>query len=247
MCKLPALLTRLLAGLACLLICSCFDIREEVWISADGSGRAELTYVVPASAVKIAGGSEELEAKIRTAIARQQQLRLDDLEVSGEGDRITVRVALSTDSVMSLRKLDDDGGMDNVPSAAIDLAGKFKVRMRGLDVDFTRTVRVREALGLASLMIGREERQSRRIESIVHLPVPARESNATVVADGGKTLEWRSTLDDALKGPLVTSFKARLPVPKVVWFAAALIVIAVAGLIWRIRVGRRNRKLAEQG
>ena len=246
MCKLPAILIRLLAGLACLLACSCFDIREEVWISADGSGRAELTYVVPASAVKLAGGNEELEGKIRTAIARQHQLRLDGLQVSGEGDRVTVQVALSTDSVMSLRKLDDEGSMDDVPSAAVDLAGKFHVRMRGLDIDFTRTVRVKEALGLASLMIGREERRSRRIESILHLPVPVRESNATVIADGGKTLEWRSTLDDALKGPLVTRFKARMPVPKTVWFATALVVIAVAGLIWRIRIGKKNRKMAEQ-
>ena len=39
--KAAAIFRRILAGLACLLLTGCFEIREEFWIHRDGSGKAE--------------------------------------------------------------------------------------------------------------------------------------------------------------------------------------------------------------
>ncbi len=235
MCKLPAKLMRILAGTACLFLAACFDISEEVWIGADGSGRARLAYSFPASAARLAGGNSALETKIREMIAKQPELRLEDLRIRTAGERATVEATISTDSVYSLRSPDKKDGERPMPAAAADLAGKFDVQVEGWNVDFSRTIRVREALGLATLALGKEEREKRRLSYIIHLPTAAIESNADTVANGGKTLMWESTLGEALGRPLVTRFKARMPVPKKVWFAAGLTAAAVTGLLLRLR------------
>lgn len=242
MCKLPAIFLRLLAGMACLLACACFEIKEEVWIESDGSGRAVLSYEVPGSAVTMAGGSDALAAKIREAIGNQPKLKLESVNVKAEGERIKVEVRISTDSVLSLRDLDDSEGFTTMPAAAVDLAGKFDVHRRGFDIDFARTIRVREALGLASYTIRDADRQNRRLIYIFHLPTPASESNATEILNGGKTLVWDSSLGDALRQPVVTHFKARIPIPRTVWFAAGLAGLALIGLLLRLRVSRRRRR-----
>ncbi len=239
MCKLPAKMMRILAVACSLLLAGCFDIREEVWISADGSGRARLAYSFPASAARMAGGEATLETKIRELVARQPELRLDGLEVRTEGDRATVEAEISTDSVFSLRNLKKGEEDRDMPAAAADLAGDFDVQMRGWNVDFSRTIRVREALGLASLAVGKDERAKRRLRYIVHLPEAAIESNADTISNGGRTLAWDSTLGDALGRPLVTRFKARMPVPPALWFAAGLVVLALTVLLLRLR--RRAR------
>jgi len=245
MCKLPAIILRLLAGIACLLACSCFDIREEVWIEHDGSGRAVLSYLIPTSAAALVGGNDVLKEKIREAIVAQPKLRLDDVSVLDEGDRTKVEVKISTDSVLSLRHLDESESFNSMPAAAVDLAGKFDVHLRGLNVDFSRTVRVREALGLATLAIRGNDRQNRRITYIFHLPTPSLESNATSVQDGGKTLVWDSTLGEALQKPLVTRFKARMPIPRMAWFATGLVGIVLIGLLLRLRASRRRKRAGE--
>ena len=73
----------------------------------------------------------------------------------------------------------------------------------------------------------------------MHLPEAAIESNADTISNGGRTLAWDSTLGDALGRPLVTRFKARMPVPPALWFAAGLVVLALTVLLLRLR--RRAR------
>jgi hypothetical protein len=229
-----ALLMRLLAGLSCLLLAACFDIREEVWIERNGAGRAELTYTLPESALLLTGGAAGLEKKVRELVAGQPPLTLDGVAVTVTDGQATVNVRLSTESMLSLLDLQKSDGFQELPQASAEIAGHFDVRLRGLDIDFARTVRVREALGLASLAIGAEDREARRLSYTVHLPKAAKEHNATAVADGGKTLVWESTLGDALEKPVITRFRATMPVPLWVWVAAAFLAGGIAVLLIRL-------------
>lgn len=241
--KSHAIFARLAAGLACLLLSACFDIREELWIHRDGSGRAELAYTIPASALRIGGGSAGMEEKIRELVASQPELRLDSLRVSAHGEEeAKIEVALSTDSMLALLDLRKSEAFGELPAAAGEIVGSIDVRLRGLDLDFTRSIRVREALGLAALAIRGEDRRGRRLEYRVHLPAPARESNATRTADGGKTLVWSASLGEALAKPLVTHFRTRLPIPWFVHLAGALVLAGSAALVLRLRRKRRQRR-----
>jgi hypothetical protein len=144
--------------------------------------------------------------------------------------------------MLSLLELRNSDEFEKLPSAASNIAGDLVVQLKGLDIDFTRTVKVREALGLASLAIGADDRRNRSLEYIIHLPRAAKESNAASTADGGKTLVWKSSLGDAMKGPLVTHFRAALPIPWYAHVAAGLLLAGIVALILRIRRKRRQRR-----
>ena len=237
--KAPAYFRRILAGLACLLLSGCFEIREELWVHRDGSGKAELTYVIPNSALMLTGGTEGLEGKIREMMSKQEpQLKLEALQIT-EGEQGTrVAATVTTESMLSLMDLKKSDDMRTLPGAATDIAGNFDVRMRGLDIDFSRTIKVKDALGFAALGVNAEDRKNRKLVYILHLPKRPAESNAMIIEDDGKTLKWEATLGEALSKPLVTSFRARMPIPTAVWYGLALVVVALTVLarkIWKWR------------
>jgi len=238
--KLPAIFQQLLILAACLLLSACFDIHEEVWIAQDGSGRAELRYTVPETALRLNGGIAGTEKKIRDLITAQPTLSLDGISIDVKDDDATVTVWVSTKSVLSLRKLKKSEGFKSLSESTANIVGHFDVGLRWLDVDFARTVQVKEALGLASFAIGSDERRNRRLTYIVHLPKPAKENNATLVTDDGKTLTWDYTLGDAMRKPITTSFRAAIPIPPYMWAAAAAVLVVIVGLaVWAAKKIRR--------
>ncbi|MEK7951444.1 hypothetical protein [Luteolibacter soli] len=241
--KLPAIFHRLLILAACLLLGACFDIHEEVWIERNGSGRAELRYTVPESALFLNGGTSGTEKKIREIIATQPSLILDDISVEAKDGNATVSVKVSTKSLLSLLDLKKSESFQNLPESTADIAGHFDVRLRWLDLDFARSVHVREALGLASLAVGSDDRENRHLTYIIHLPKAAKESNATSVTDDGKTLTWDYTLGQAIQKPIVTRFRATMPIPRYAWAAAAaLLLVGAATAAWIVRKLRRLRR-----
>jgi hypothetical protein len=242
--KLPAIFLRVLAVFAAFALSACFDIREEIHIHRDGSGKAALDYTIPASALLLGGGKEGMEGKIRELVASQPKLRLDSVKVTEAGaDEARIEVRISTDSMLALLDMQESEAFRELPSAAGKLAGHIDFRLRGLDLYFARTVEVREALGLAALAIGGEERAKRKLTYIVHLPKAASESNATSVSDDGRTLVWEATLGEALRAPLVTRFRAPLPIP---WYAHAGALALIAGLVgWGLRIRRRRKRAVD--
>src|SRR6476660_2473852 len=112
-------LLRAFSGLlACLLLAGCFDIKEELWIHRDGSGKAELTYVIPSSALIVTGGIEGLERKIRDMMATQPKLNLDALDLKETEAGVRVAAKISTDSILSLLDLKRDESARQLPGAA---------------------------------------------------------------------------------------------------------------------------------
>ena len=238
--KLPAIIHRLLILAASLLLSACFDIHEEVWIEQDGSGRAELRYTVPESALRLNGGAAGTEKKIRDLITAQPSLILDGISIDVKEKNATVTVRVSTESMLSLRKLKKSEGFKSLSESTADIVGHFDVGLRGLDVDFARTVQVKEALGLASFAISSDERKNRRLTYIVHLPKAAKENNATLVTDGGRTLTWDYPLGEAMKQPIITSFRAAIPIPPYMWAVAAGALTVIVGLAaWTAKKIRR--------
>jgi hypothetical protein len=243
--KLPAIFHRFLVLAACLTLAACFDVREEVWIERNGAGRAELRYTVPESALLLGGGAAGTEKKIRDLIATQPSLILDSVAVEMKDERATVAVNVSTKSMLSLLDLKKSDSFQSLPESTANIAGHFDVRLRLLDLDFSRSIHVKEALGLASLVVGGDDRENRRLTYIIHLPKPAKENNATQVTDGGKTLTWDYSLGEAMQKPIVTRFRASMPIPRYAWAAAAGLLVTVTGIGgW---MTRKLRRLSRRG
>jgi hypothetical protein len=86
------------------------------------------------------------------------------------------------------------------------------VRQDGRRVDFTRTVYPAKALPGSSFLPA-AQLDGRHLVYILHLPVAARESNATRVAAGGRTLIWEQPFKGGAVKQLELHFQAELPLP----------------------------------
>ncbi|HEY8960913.1 MAG TPA: hypothetical protein VIM57_01830 [Luteolibacter sp.] len=229
------------------MLSSCIDGREEYWLSRDGSGVADVIYEVPSKAVALKGGDSAVQRLIEDWIAGTAEVRREACEVVTTGDRTRIHVRLAFGSALKLFELSKSGsgpGSPSLPGAFQHLVGVFDLRLRGRDVEFTRTVSPGKAF-LNGLLVPKHETDGRRLVYTLHLPEPALESNATQTSDGGKTLVWDRPLADGLKQPFVTYLKTRVPVPY--WMIASsaalgmMVLLLIATKIRRFWTERTSR------
>ncbi|MEM1083665.1 MAG: hypothetical protein AAGI48_06045 [Verrucomicrobiota bacterium] len=237
---------RILAAiLSCLLLGGCFDVREEIWIERDGSGRAAFDYRLPRRALELAGGEAGLKAEVGKLIDSEPELHLDALRITEDGKEARIELELSTDSMLSLLDMPENEHYEELPDATKGFAGNFDIRLRGLSLDFKRRIDLKEALGLASIAIGPEQRRERRLKYIIHLPAIPDEHNAMQVENEGRTLIWDYTLGEALRDPVNTTFQVRIPLPWWIWLivASTITLIVFASIfVWK----RRRAALKER-
>ena len=230
---------RIVAMVATVLLVSCIDGREEIWLHADGSGRAEVSYSLPAAAARFQGGEAGVRQKIEEFLKKTTALDSTSCEVSTLADRLQIRVRASFKSALALRKLASGGAVSKLPSSASYMAGKVKVGLSGRTVDFSRTITAGGALPGAKFLPA-SQFEDRKLTYIIHLPLAADESDATRTEDGGRTLVWDFPLAEAVRAPVITHFKVKIPIP--VWLVVAVVaVVSVVGLVGYRRVRKWRR------
>lgn len=230
--------TRLfLLGLS-LLLSSCFEIREEIWINSRGGGRIQIDYSLPRAAIAPLGGEPGIRSQVEDLLQDAPELRLDDLQITEEDDQFLIHAELSTDSMISLLDLSEGEALKDLPEAATKLIGQFQLERVGTDFAFERRVDVGSALGFAALIIPKEDRTERRMTYIIHLPTTARSHNATRTENDGQTLIWDNSLGEAIQNPTTMNFTAPIPLPWL-WIITALIVLLILSAVlfrrWRRR------------
>jgi hypothetical protein len=226
---------RFMALIAASLLASCIDGREELWLEANGSGHAEVSYSLPSSVAKLQGGENGIRELIRDFLAKTPALKSAEYEVKTERDRLNIRVRASFDSAMDLKKISSSGSTDKLPASVSHLLGKVAIETQGQTVNLTRTISPGNALP-GSIFMPASKFAGHRLVYIIHLPVTAAESNATRIEDGGRTLVWDFPLAEAIKGPVSTRFKAQIPIPVSLIAAAAGFFVIIGALLffgWR--------------
>ncbi|GAA5119984.1 hypothetical protein JIN84_21035 [Luteolibacter yonseiensis] len=224
-------LVRLLVLVAVCLLTSCIDGHEEIWLNADGSGRADVTYTLPAVAARFQGGAEGVEKLLAKFLRDAPGLTSSSHEVVTDGDRLKIRVKASFDSALELREISRSDPMKKLPSSANGLAGKVRVSRHGWALDFSRTISAGNALPGSSLLPA-SQFKDRRLTYILHLPQAPILTNAMRTENGGRTLIWDQPLAAAVKTPFTIQFKSRIPVPTWIYLSAgaAALVIGSAGM-----------------
>ncbi len=223
---------------ACAALVSCIDGREELWVNPDGSGRAELRYEIPQAAA-VLRSREEIDVIVAAFLERNAAIFQErEHRVVRTEDGLAIEVAVEFDSAADLAHLDVSG--KNVPPVVRHLAGEFALERRGRTVEFERTVTVGRAIPGWRFM-PRSQFENRRLIHIIHLPEPAETSNATRTDHEGRTLVWDHSLAEALREPVTTRFRAKIPLPR--WLAGAgfaLVALLAAAAVSLRRVLRRR-------
>lgn len=233
-------LLRCVLSIVMVLVVSCIDGHEEYWIRSDGSGRAEIRYQIPASLGGAYGGDAGIQQKIVEFLGKTPAVSESACEVVTQGKITTVRVHVGFDSVLDLSKIRASPELKNLPTAVSHLVGDIKVELRGRTLDFKRTADPGKALP-GSFFMPTSKFDGHRLVYTLHLPTPVRESNATRIEAGGRTLIWDVPLKNAVKSPVVSRFSMEIPIPWAALSVAGVLLVLVVGCV--IFCIRRRRSI----
>ena len=95
-------LSALLAALLALLLVSCIEGEEEIWLETDGSGRIEATYKMPTAVAEKIGKPNELVRILKEAATRDPHFELNSIEHQTGPGGVTIQFSGTFDD---LRKL----------------------------------------------------------------------------------------------------------------------------------------------
>jgi hypothetical protein len=228
----------LLLFAACL--SSCLDTREEIWIAPDSSGAARINISLPAAAAALHGGEEGVKKLIDDYVAATPAITTHLLATETEGGRLYVDLTFTFSSGLDLLSELSGKSLENLPSAGAGMVGKPQLDFSGLNVDFTRSVELSKAMP-GALFIPQSQLEGHSLTTIIHLPRAASSHNATSTADGGRTLIWETSLAQAFKEPVVTSFTMPVPIP---WSVISLVALLALILTSTLFIYLRRRKRA---
>ncbi len=191
---------------------SCIDSQEEYWLAGDGSGLVEITYDLPAAVAPLYGGAAGIRELINGFLAGAPDLTSTHCDVTTSADRLRVQVRAAFASPLTLKRLASAQSLRRLPAAAAHLAGDVTLNLQGRTLEVSRTISPGLAMPAAA-WLAPGQFAGHRLVFILHLPNPATDSNATRVADDGRTLVWEIPLRQALASPRVTRFTTQLPIP----------------------------------
>jgi hypothetical protein len=235
------MLRLLLICASALMMVSCLDCHEEIWLNADGSGKARIEVSIPTQAARIHGGQSGVEKQVAEYLKETPEFRSYDVSVSTKKDRLHIRIAVSFDNAMDLSQTTTGASFEKLPAAARDLAGHADVRFKGLKILYHRRIDLTRAIP-GSAWIPHDQLKHHAIETVLHLPVAATEHNADSTANAGKTLIWKTPVSRALRHPQHQTFTMPLPLPwsQIILYAAVGLAV-MFGLYVSIKAASRRR------
>lgn len=228
-----------------LVLTSCFEIKEEVWIHPDTSGRVELNCLVPSSVLLMQGGKSGMErtldAFFRDTPEFSDTRRLvEDLP----GGRSRIQVGVSFDRVLDLVRLKNAPATKRLPPAAAQWIGATSIHMEGLAIHFEHRRSLSAAVPMLNLLPTGTLREG-SLETTLHLPEAPLQSNAPIIRDSGRTQTWRTSLPDALAQPICINLTMKMPIP---WALLGTVALGGAGVLatgawwwWRRRSARGHQ------
>lgn len=232
---------KILAAGAALLLASCIDSREELWLFEDGSGRAHVDVSLPSSVVTLHGGTDAVLRTFDEQMAGMPSVTVDDRRLETDKDRAKLTVDLRFSSLADLTAESTEKPKKKSIPAIRHWLGSAEVKTGWNSATFER--RVDAARALPTSLFFRPGKEDFRRVTILHLPIAAAEHNATSVKDGGRTLVWDTPLSLALRGPLIQRVVVkRTPVPIVL----GAIALPVAAILTGWIILRRRRTAAPE-
>jgi hypothetical protein len=231
----------LIACLATLLVTSCLDSHEEVWLNDDASGKARIRISLPLHAVRAHGGEKGIRSIITDYFQSTPAFTSHTVATSVTQGQLEIDVSMTFDDVFALKETASSEAYRNFPAAAEDLLGTSKVDIRGSDLNFHRRIDLTHAIP-GSAFIPRDQLKDRKLVTIIHLPKAASSHNAHAAENSGATLIWTTPLTSALREPINQIFTMQIPTPWLTIGSIALPIILLIGAGFYY-VYRRKRRV----
>lgn len=228
--------------LGVLLLNACLDVREEFWIHEDGSAEAEITCHMPKAATFALGGADGAKALAERILKDEDSIDSYKVQVIESGKQLTLKVHCEVDELLKFDRLRKSiQRQEDLHPAVRKMVGDFDITIDGLSgVSVTRTVSPGEAVP-ALLWLPKSQTEGHRMVKIMHFPMAITNHNAHETWDDNRTLMWESSLDSAIRNPLVYQFVMPYPIPWAWVAAAGISLVAIMVCIVLLVKKRRQR------
>lgn len=224
--------------LCALLLSSCLDTHEEIWINPDASGAARIQITMPLAASRLHGGEVGMKKMIEEYLNATPAFSSYALQTSSQDDRLKIDLAITFDNALELQDATSPEALKKLPAGSSHMIGTSEIDFQGLNLVFSRRTELSKAIP-GALFFPMSELQGHAQTTIIHLPKAATSHNATSTANGNRTLIWTTPLATAFKGPLETNFTMPLPIP---WLNIALVTVLLLILLVSLIYYFRSRK-----
>ena len=232
-----------------LVLVSCIEGDEEIFVNADGSGKVKLVYKVPALLLD-EQASVALTESVNQNVGGDKNLRLITNRVDQSDGQKLIVIEIEADDVMKLNLPEADTcNGDYTESQSINILdkinildaiiGKVGVKLQGLQTHIQRDVNLmpllKERFGEGALSgLGAAE-----FKYALHLPVPAQSTNAHEVENNGKTLKWTYRLSEMKEKPIQLLVTSRVPIPWWIYAAGGAVILLIILMIFIVLRRRR--------
>jgi hypothetical protein len=225
--------------LLALLLVSCLEGEEEVWLERDGSGRLEATYKMPPLVFSRFGTPDTLVKTLKDAAARDPHVNFSHVAHRTDKGQAILELVGTFDDLRELasfpqRQLRDPKEPDKPVKLEalfgdihLDLsAGRFSFQ-RSVDLSSILPNTIKKAPGILD--------QS-AFHYTLHLPAAVSDTNATTRSEEHQKLEWRFLLKEYVDKPMKLTAEGRIPRPSNLWFLGLLpLAILIAIFLFRTK------------
>lgn len=222
-----------------MLLSSCIEGDEEIFLNADGSARMKAVYSLPAIIFSDKDAAK-LQAQITKEIGEEERVNLLTNKVERVNGKQVITIEVETADLLELEDLiDEESDSDDEKGSKSEqildtLLGEFAFRREGLGAGVNRKVDLEPLLDKFvgerwPSMLGDSE-----FRYTIHFPEAVKVSNAHEVTNGGRTVKWRYKLSECREKPIELDMVASIPVPWWVYAGLAVVVILLILGVWKL-------------
>ncbi len=229
-----------------MILSSCVEGEEEVWINADASGRFRAHYEIPKIALSQMAAPDDVIRALRKVDELEDGIEITTLSFEKRGSKAIFHLEANFDDARELLEMSERNEELFVEETATDpkqidaIAGDIEFAIKGLTPTFNRSISLN---GLFPSMVSNRPKMlgSSNFKYTIHLPAKVKESNAHSISNDGRTVSWTFLLKEHFEVPMQMSFTSELPVPWWGWLALSLFVFVLAWLLWRKLLSPKTR------
>lgn len=227
--------------LICLISSSCIEIKEEIWINEDSSGRVEATITGPSLLLSKYGQPEDILERLKKQIDAEPGIEITSSSVTRIAAETEISIEMTFEdgrkAIEFMNSISESIEFEKLPSPLVEkvLIGKLDLTLDFPSYHFTRTLDFRQFNTTEMTpTFARTPLADATFESTIHLPAKPFNHNAAMVSDNGKILHWNIPLIYLLEDNKELSYSARIPLiyELVLTFLTLSIILAGLTIKW---------------
>ncbi|MDA7507282.1 hypothetical protein OAL53_02770 [Akkermansiaceae bacterium] len=220
---------------------SCVEGDEEVWINDDASGNIVATYRLPTIALRQIGDPDEFIKALKLIDEKEVMIEITDLsfelksgraifhlEAKFEDARELLSITERNKPVFSKQTKTDQKYLDSI-------LGDINFRFDGITPAFDRLVIPSK---IFPSMVKKRPKMlgSAAFRYCIHMPRKIKRTNAHIISDDRKTVTWIFKLKNHFEEPISMNLKAELP-----YWNCSIIILIVTSALW-LTLKRKGRQ-----